>query len=72
MQLPSYDLKLSLAAVQQIAEHLKRGIYNDVANHLNEIAQQVARQEHAAEQAQLQEQVAEAAASLPDPVKLAA
>jgi len=68
MALPEYTLKLPFPAVQLIADQLKKGAYNDVAGVLNEIASQVARQDHDAEQSKLQQEVAAAAASLPQPL----
>lgn len=65
MQLPQYTLTLTLQEIQTVADHLKAGSYNAVVGVLNNIASQVAKQEHEADQKVLQEQVAAAADGLP-------
>lgn len=57
MAASSYDIKLTPSAIQVIAEHLKRGVYNDVRALLDDIQSQVTMQDQAAEQADLQVKV---------------
>lgn len=67
-----YTLTLSGSAVQVIADHLKRGIYADVKDVLDQITEQVMLQDHDAEQAELQEKVRHAGLSLVEANKSAA
>jgi len=66
MELKEYTVTLSKEALQIMCEHTKNGAYRQVADILNNLAVQVAKQEHAAEQEQLQKEVVEASNSFPD------
>ena len=70
MQLPQYTVTLSFEALQIVCEHTKNGAYRQVAAILNDIAVQVAKAEHAAEQEQLQQEVVAASSALPEPLKI--
>lgn len=65
MPADEYTLTVKKPALQVIADHLKRGVYNDVCDILNDLALQVAKADQMAEQKLLQEQVIQAAAALP-------
>jgi len=69
MQLATYTIVMTFPALQVTCDHLKQGIYNNVAPILNDIAVQVAKQEHAAEQEKLQQEVSAASAALPSVVE---
>lgn len=64
MPVEAYTLNLKGSAVQVIAEHLKRGVYNDVKDILDDIGRQVLVQDQEAEQADLQARVRQAGLQL--------